>query len=315
MPRRSRQYSCEAMRCEMSFRPLCPAIPPPCLMRAMPGAKSSSSCTTSISSCLILKIPASICTARPLAFMKLCGRSSQAPLASWRPTSAWYFGSFLNDTPFAAANFSTSQKPALWRVRSYSLPGLPRPTRSRIKLLLLFLLAALVARLLGGLVAGFLGALLGACSALGGSARGSLAFLGRGSLLGGRHIRRRHCRRDFLVLRDELRNDDRRHHGILVLVQRRLDPLRKGQVPHMDRMAHREAAQVDLDEFRQIVGQADDVELVQDVVHHAALLLDAGRILGVDEVQRHLHVDLLVLGDALEVDVLHLHLERVHVDR
>src|ERR1700704_5549023 len=183
------------MRCEMSFRPLCPAMPPPCLMRAIPGAKSSSSCTTRISSGLILKKPASICTARPLAFMKLCGRRSQAPLASWRPTSAWYFGSFLNETPLAEAKRSTSQKPALWRVRSYSLPGLPRPTRRRIKLLLLFLLAALVASLLGRLVAGFLGARL--VAALGSSGRGSLAFLGRGSLLGGRHLGRRHCRRDF----------------------------------------------------------------------------------------------------------------------
>jgi hypothetical protein len=51
------------------------------------------------------------------------------------------------------------------------------------------------------------------------------------------------------------------------------------------------------------------------VVHHAALLLHTRRGLGVHEVQRHLHVDLLVLRDTLEVDVLHLHLERVHVHR
>ena len=49
------------------------------------------------------------------------------------------------------------------------------------------------------------------------------------------------------------------------------------------------------------------------MVDHSALLLHTGRLLGVDEVQRHLHVDLLVLGDALEVDVLHLRLERMHV--
>jgi len=33
------------------------------------------------------------------------------------------------------------------------------------------------------------------------------------------------------------------------------------------------------------------------------------------EVERHLHVDLLVSGHALEIDVLHLHLVGVHVDR
>jgi hypothetical protein len=43
--------------------------------------------------------------------------------------------------------------------------------------------------------------------------------------------------------------------------------------------------------------------------------LHAGRLVGVHEVQRHLHVDLLVLGHALEVDVLHLQLERMHVHR
>src|SRR5215472_3325331 len=63
----------------MSFRPLWPAMPPPCLRRATPGAKSSSSCTMRTSSGLILKNPASICTGRPLAFMKVCGRSSEPP--------------------------------------------------------------------------------------------------------------------------------------------------------------------------------------------------------------------------------------------
>src|SRR5207302_1428038 len=62
------------------------------------------------------------------------------------------------------------------------------------------------------------------------------------------------------------------------------------------------AAEVDLDVFRQIIGQADDVELVEHVADDAALLLHAGGLLGVHEVQRHLHVDLLVLDHALEVE-------------
>src|SRR5437588_557220 len=83
----------------------------------------------------------------------------------------------------------------------------------------------------------------------------------------------------------------------------------------MQRVADGEVAEIDLDVFRQVVGEADDVELVQHVVHHAALLLHARGLLGVHEVQRHLHVDLLVLGDTLEVDVLHLRLERMHAHR
>ncbi len=41
----------------------------------------------------------------------------------------------------------------------------------------------------------------------------------------------------------------------------------------------------------------------------------AAASLGVDEVQRHLHVDLLVGEHALEVDVLHLLAPRMHVAR
>ena len=72
---------------------------------------------------------------------------------------------------------------------------------------------------------------------------------------------------------------------------------------------------VDLDVLRQVVREAGDVQLVHHVVRHAVLLLHAGRELRVHEVQRHLHVDLLVLGDALEVHVLHAALVRVHVVR
>jgi len=53
----------------------------------------------------------------------------------------------------------------------------------------------------------------------------------------------------------------------------------------------------------------------QNVGDQAALLLDRGRFLRVDEVQRHLDVDLLVRRNSLEVDVLHFQLERMHVDR
>src|SRR4051812_26465264 len=236
----------------MSRKPLCPPMPPPCLMRATPGAKSSSSCTTRISSALILKKPASICTARPLAFMKLCGRRSQAPalppVLSRRATSAWYFGSFLKCTPCAEAKRSTSQKPALCRVRSYSLPGLPRPTTRRIKAgcsrrsFLLFLL---------GLVA--LGTGLVRTLLRCGPAGRRLAFLRRRRLLGGRHFGRRNNRCGFLFLDDERRDDDRRHDGVLGLVQRRLHALRQRELARVDRLADRQGREIDLDEFRQVV--------------------------------------------------------------
>src|SRR3954468_6022948 len=231
----------------MSFSPLWPAMPPPCLMRAVPGGKSSSSCTTRISSGLILKKPASICTARPLEFMKLCGKRSQA-LLSMRPTSAWYFGSLRSGIELAAAKRSTSQKPALCRVRSYSLPGFPRPTTRRIKAgcsrrsLLLFLLG------LVALVAGLVRTLL-RCGPRG----RRFAFLRRRRLLGGRHFGRRNNRCGFLFLDDERRDDDRRHDRILGLVQHRLDALWQRQLARMDRLADRQARQIDLDEFRQVV--------------------------------------------------------------
>ena len=41
-------------------------------------------------------------------------------------------------------------------------------------------------------------------------------------------------------------------------------------------------------------------------------MLHAGRNLGIDEVQRHFHVDFLVLGHTLKVNVLDLLAERMH---
>src|SRR5688572_14568986 len=235
----------------MSFKPLCPAMPPPCFRRTVPAGKSSSSCTTSTSSGLILKKPASICTGCPLRFMNDCGRSSHEPLPVL-PTSALNLGSLRRTTPFAWANFSTSQKPALWRVRSYSLPGFPRPTTSlitwRLPLLLVFLLA-LLSRLLGGLR----GRLL---ASLGRTLGRRFALLRLGGLLGRRNLRRRDRgggSGGFLFLGDELRHDHRGDDGVLVLLEGKLDAFRQLQVARVDRVPHRQVAEVDLDEFRQVV--------------------------------------------------------------
>ena len=74
-----------------------------------------------------------------------------------------------------------------------------------------------------------------------------------------------------------------------------------------------ERRQVDGDELRQILRQAGDVELGEHVAHDRAGHLHRRRVLAVREVERHLHVDLALLVDALEVDVQDLVPERVHL--
>src|SRR3546814_9303011 len=54
--------------------------------------------------------------------------STSRPPKLIRASSPWNFDSVRNGTPAPAARPSTNQKPALWRVRPYSAPGLPRPT-------------------------------------------------------------------------------------------------------------------------------------------------------------------------------------------
>src|SRR5690606_15382502 len=54
------------------------------------------------------------------------------PSTTARPTSPKNFDSFAKLAPDCSAILSTTQKPALWRVRSYSRPTLPRPTTRRI---------------------------------------------------------------------------------------------------------------------------------------------------------------------------------------
>ncbi|MNY43399.1 hypothetical protein D3C86_1783530 [compost metagenome] len=66
--------------------------------------------------------------------MNVDGLSSQM---SWsqsraRPARPWKRPSTRSVVPPMRASWSTSQKPALCRVASYSAPGLPRPTMSLI---------------------------------------------------------------------------------------------------------------------------------------------------------------------------------------
>ena len=94
-----------------------------------------------------------------------------------------------------------------------------------------------------------------------------------------------------------------------------LDAVRVYQLPGVDRVRDGDLREIHLDELGQVRRQARDLDLVHHVVDYRAGLLYRRRDLGVQEVQRHLHVDLLVRAHALEVDVLHLRLPRVHVDR
>ena len=219
----------------MSFRPLWPAMPPPCLSFAVPGGKSSSSCTTRISSGSILKKPASICTGRPLAFMKRLRQ--QQPGAAVRtsscPTSAWNFGpcAARRRWPRRSARPARSRRcggcartpcpdcrgrrrggsPRLTSCLSCRRPASRRACRRR-------LLGALRRR-----------PSRRPCRRAFGS---RFAFLGRRRLLGGRHFGRRAPLRQLRSSSSVISSgiDDGRDHRVLALVQHRLDALRQRQV-------------------------------------------------------------------------------------
>ena len=69
------------------------------------------------------------------------------------------------------------------------------------------------------------------------------------------------------------------------------DALGQRDVADVDRIADVEAGDVDRDLVGDLVGVADQFELVADDVEHAAAL-EAGRGLFVDEAHRHVDVDL-----------------------
>ena len=110
-----------------------------------------------------------------------------------------------------------------------------------------------------------------------------------------------------------LRHDRRRDDRIELAARHDRHARRQLERRHVERVADVELRQVDLDELRQVLRQARDVELGHHVADDRAVDLHRRRDLGVDEVQRHLHVDLAVLVDALEVDVQDLVAERMHL--
>ena len=214
-----------------------------------------------------------------------------------RPTSAWNFGSLRSATPLARRSARPARTRRCAGCARTPCPGLPRPTMRRIERHYFFsFFSPLSAALLGSRLVAALAALV---------ALGGLALLRRRGLRGGRHVRRRD------------------HGGFGQLPRPRSSPsgsrrsrpsgprpcAATASTPGGSAMSRRcsewpacRFAEVDLDELRQVLRQARDLELV----HHVLTTPPAPSrraILRVHEVQRHLHVDLLVLRHALEVGV------------
>ena len=83
------------------------------------------------------------------------------------------------------------------------------------------------------------------------------------------------------------------------------DAFRQFEVGNVNRVADVDARQVDLNEFRQVLWQAGDIQIGQHVADNTGMQLHSRRNVGVDKVQRHLDVNLLRGVDTLEVDVQH----------
>src|SRR5258706_543875 len=231
----------------MSRSPLCPPSDPCTRARNRPSGRFTSSVMTSKSGTSSLKYRSSPPTARPLRFTKVTGLASKVPPSPRFLTFAISAsaGDASNEAPCRRAISSTTLKPTLCRVLSYSRPGLPRPTisfknQSSIpdpqspSLLLLFL-----GRRGWFLAFGvFLLALLD-----------DFGFRRRGRCRRCRRLRRH---RHFFNLRDD---DVPQHH---VRVADRL-PLRGGRhVADADALAHHHLGNIHLDVLRNIGGHALD---------------------------------------------------------
>src|SRR5258706_5519698 len=173
-------------------------------------------------------------------------------------------------------------KPALWRVPSYSEPGLPRP---RTTLVSLTFLASLLGGSLGLLAfLAFLGSFL------------RFAFL---ILLRADHFR---LGRGTLFRRRDLLEDRRRHHrgDGAVGFRQDLGALHL-EIAHVERVADREVAHVDL-ELRGDVGRETlHLHLAEQMLEDAAAVLDAGR--HADQHDPDLYRDALRQRDMLQIQV------------
>src|ERR1043165_5684250 len=90
---------------------------------------------------------------------------------------------------------------------------------------------------------------------------------------------------------------------LAVLAQAQVDQLdasRDLQLREVDRVVELHRRQIDLDELRQVLRQALDLDLVDVVLDHAAADLDARGDFAALEVDRHLHADRDVGGGVVE---------------
>src|SRR5574343_1340634 len=97
--------------------------------------------------------------------------------------------------------------------------------------------------------------------------------------------------------------DDADHDRVFFAVLDQGNTSRQLDLRGVDVVTDVQGAEVDFDEFRQVLGQTVDVHFGRDVVHQAAIELDARAGFFVNEVQRHLDVQFVRGINALEVDV------------
>src|SRR6185437_16543636 len=115
MPMRTRTKSIVLSACPTDLTPLWPPADEPNEIFILPSGKSSSSCTTTSVSAAFLEVTVFF-IGPPELFMYTLGYRS----VTFLPKSLPLVFSFFS----IAANIS---RPTLWRVPTYSSPGLPRP--------------------------------------------------------------------------------------------------------------------------------------------------------------------------------------------
>ena len=194
-----------------------------------------------------------------------------------------------------SASASTNQKPALWRVRSYSGAGIAEPDDESDLVHLCIMQTPHRSSRRGvccGLAASDAFLLVTSCRRPCLFRRPCLrppsaccrlvVGLRSGSppapaCCGRRHVGRGSPRPRRLPLPRRARDHDRRDHGVLALASAML---RRPRAAAVDRCieCRPQVRQVDLDELRQVLRQARDLELVHHVVHDAARVLHAAAI-------------------------------------
>ena len=81
----------------------------------------------------------------------------------------------------------------------------------------------------------------------------------------------------------------------------------------MNRMTDPELGEINLDELRQVLWQATDFKLIEDMAHDGAVDLYCWRDFKIDKVEGHFFVQELIGLNALEVDVKDLRFKGVHL--